>query len=71
MSPLNRAIALQRVEERNEEDRAKNEERRAVEEEKEKRRKEEAMEEATKRMEAQIAEVKDILASLTLALQKQ
>lgn len=68
---MNRAIALQRVEERNEEDRAKNEEKRAVEEEKEKRRKEEAMEEATKRMETQIAEVKDILASLTLALQKQ
>ena len=68
---MNRAIALQRVEERNEEDRAKNEEKRALEEENEKRMKEAAMEEATKRMEAQIAEVKDILASLTLALQKQ
>ena len=67
---MNRTIALERVAEKNEEDRAKNEEKRVAEEETERREKEEAREEAIRRMETEIAEVKDILTTLTLALQK-
>ena len=60
---LTRTIALQRVAEKNEENRAEEEEEKI-------KRKEEEMESARERMETQIAEVKDLLASLTLALQK-
>ena len=60
---MTRTIALQRVAEKNEENRAEEEEER-------RKRKEEEMEAARERMETQIAEVKDLLATLTLALQK-
>jgi len=60
---LARTIALQRVAEKNEENRAEEEEEKI-------KRKEEEMESARERMETQIAEVKDLLASLTLAMQK-
>ena len=48
----------------------KTEEKRAVEEEKKRKLKEEERDQAIGRIETQIAEVKDILSSLTLALQK-
>ena len=60
---MTRTIALQRVAEKNEENRAE-------EEEEKRKRKEEEMEAARGRMETQIAEMKDLLATLTLALQK-
>ena len=59
---MKRVIALQRVAE-------KTEEKRAVEEEERRKLKEEERDETSRRIETQIAEVKEILASLTLALQ--
>ena len=59
---MKRVIALQRVAE-------KTEEKRAVEEEERRKVKEEERDETSRRIETQIAEVKEILASLTLALQ--
>ena len=47
----------------------KTEEKRAVEEEERRKLKEEERDETSRRIETQIAEVKEILASLTLALQ--
>ena len=60
---MNREIALQRVA-------LKTEEKRADEEEKKRKLKEKQREEASGRMQTQIAEVKGILANMTLALEK-